>query len=124
MDNTKSFNRHDNGFSLRFDNGLVLSTVFGTASYTENKDRPSTSRPRESLHSDTVEVAVWDDSYEGLQSSTDASGRVGFNRYRPWVTDWIGDIFNADVHDDVRGWVTMNEWLKLVEWCRNWKKES
>ena len=122
MDNTKSFNRHDNGFSLRFDNGLVLSTVFGTGSYTENKDRPSTSQPRESLHSDTAEVAVWDDSHGGLQSSTAAPD--GVHRHRPWVTDWIGDVFNDDVHDDVRGMVTMNEWLKLVEWCRNWKKES
>ena len=34
---TKTFGRYDNGFTLKFDNGLVLSTRFGGMNYCENK---------------------------------------------------------------------------------------
>ena len=118
----KAFGRFDNGFTLTFENGLVLSTRFGPGNYCDNHDAMNissqmASESMENLFSNTVEVGVWD------SDSRDP---------RNWVNGWQEAVFDdvrevvfdvVDPYDDVRGYVTMPEWLKIVEWCRAWKPE-
>ena len=115
MRNHKAFGRYDNGFTITFENGLVLSTRFGAMNYCENKkslgDFPN-ERDGSPLLSDDVEIGVW---YENDERN---------NTMPDWVTDWQQDIFNDDSGtDDVRGWVTHSEWLRVVNWCRVWRPE-
>jgi hypothetical protein len=112
----RAFARYDNGFTLNFENGLVLSTRFGVMNYCENK---STNVPDDlnkednelPLVSANAEVAVWLNNSESKTSYD-------------WVNGWQEDVFDdAEPADDVRGWVTMSEWLQIVDWCRDWKPE-
>ena len=123
----KAFGSFDNGFTLTFENGLVLSTRFGPGNYCDNHKMNVTSRiamagpaglasgasdSRSNLFSDTVEVGVWDNAKPGS---------------RCWVNGWQEVVFNvadADPYDDIRGYVTMPEWLQIVDWCRAWKPEQ
>ena len=113
-DLAKAFGRFDNGFTLTFENGLVLSTRFGPGNYCDNHDAMNissqmASESMGSLFSDTVEVGVWDNAIPDPRS---------------WVNGWQEVVFDvADPYDDIRGYVTMPEWLKIVEWCRAWKPE-
>jgi len=112
---TKAFGRYDNGFTITFENGLVLSTRFGSMNYCENKSATfhrSAARP-EPLVSDDVEAAVW------LASARDGPGDD-----RQWVTDWQQDIFRSSSEEDVRGWLRIEDWLQLLDWCREWKMEK
>jgi len=71
----KRFGSYDNGFTLKFDNGLVLSTRFGFSNYCENSGVAHAQHlsPRRChgafrhhaegqppLFSEDCEVAVWD----------------------------------------------------------------
>ena len=112
---TKAFGRYDNGFTITFENGLVLSTRFGEMNYCENKsatlediDRSG----REPLVSNDAEVAVWRDLSASTADDT-----------RQWVTEWQRDIFQDSMDSDVRGWVQIKNWLQLLDWCRNWQSE-
>ena len=109
-DLAKAFGSFDNGFTLTFENGLVLSTRFGPGNYCDNArmNRESLGNLF-SLFSDTVEVGVW------VNAKPDP---------RNWVNGWQEVVFDvADLYDDVRGYVTMPEWLQIVDWCRAWKPE-
>jgi hypothetical protein len=126
-DFAKAFGRFDNGFTLTFENGLVLSTRFGPGTYSDNHwsrsyfiDRDTKGRiharhkarePMSSLFSDTVEVGVWDNAKPGPQN---------------WISGWqevIKAQFPYTPYDDVCGYVTMPEWLQIIDWCRAWKPE-
>ena len=112
---TKAFGRYDNGFTITFENGLVLSTRFGEMNYCENKSATLTDidrSGREPLVSNDAEVAVWRD----LSASTADDARQ-------WVTEWQRDIFQDSMNNDVRGWVQIKNWLQLLDWCRNWQSE-
>ena len=112
----KTFARYDNGFTLTFENGLVLSTRFGAMNYCENKSGRGPAdfakeRNGSPLVSDNAEVAVWLNNSESKTSHF-------------WVNGWQEVVFDvADPYDDVRGNVTMPEWLQIVDWCRAWKPE-
>ena len=111
----KTFGRYDNGFTLTFENGLMLSTRFGVMNYCENKSAAlnafNKERDGSPLVSDNAEVAVWLNNSESKTS-------------HDWVNGWQEVVFDdADPADDVRGWVTMAEWLQVVDWCRAWKPE-
>ena len=110
----KTFGRYDNGFTLTFENGLVLSTCFGAMNYCENRGAPTHLRGGildASLFSDNAEVSVWLNNAES-------------NGSYDWVNGWQEVVFgDADPADDVRGWVAMAEWLQIVDWCRTWKPE-
>jgi len=112
---TKAFGRYENGFVITFENGLVLSTRFGSMNYCENKSATFGERPHrpEPLVSDDAEVAVWL-----------ATPRAGHGDDRQWVTEWQQDIFQDSMEDDVRGWVRIEDWLQLLDWCREWKMEK
>ena len=108
----KAFGSFDNGFTLTFENGLVLSTRFGPGNYCDNHEMniSSLSEFMGNLFSDTVEVGVWDNAKPDS---------------RCWVNGWqevVFDVADADPYDDVRGYVTMPEWLQIVDWCRAWKQ--
>jgi hypothetical protein len=129
-DLAKAFGRFDNGFTLTFENGLVLSTRFGPGNYCDNhawltrsadcdnhenwsewtkENSHMASESMDNLFSDTVEVGVWDSDTRDP---------------RNWVSGWQEAVFDdADPYDDVRGYVTMPEWLQIVEWCRAWNPE-
>jgi len=111
----KAFGRYDNGFTLNFENGLVLSTRFGAMNYCENKstdvDAFESERDGSPLTSANAEVAAW------LYNS---ESKTSYD----WVNGWQEVVFgDASSADDVRGWVTMAEWLQIVDWCRDWKPE-
>ena len=112
----KAFGRFDNGFTLTFENGLVLSTRFGAMNYCENRSGVLDALAEVDntpLFSDDAEVAVW---WPRLHAESNGS--------HDWVNGWQEVVFDdADPPDDVRGWVTMAEWLQIVDWCRAWKPE-
>ena len=105
----KRFGSYENGFTLKFDNGLVLSTRFGVGNYCENSGPPLPMPSIEPLFSEDCEVAVWDTSAMTVH--------VEDSKNRDWVTGWQKAVFNQETFDDVRGWVSFPDWLKIVEWC-------
>ncbi len=113
---TKAFGRYENGFTITFENGLVLSTRFGSMNYCENKsatfDAIETSTAPEPLVSDDAKVAVW------LAHTRETADN------RQWVTEWQQDVFHGSTDQDVRGWVRVENWLQLLDWCREWKMEK
>jgi len=109
----KRFGSYKNGFTLTFDNGLVLSTRFGFMNYCENRNN-ETYRDAATLLSEDCEIAVWD--------SSSTSFEVEDSSNRDWVTGWQRDVFNEEPYDDVRGHVSFSDWLKVVEWCEQKEK--
>ena len=115
----KAFGCYDNGFTLKFDNGLVLSTRFGKMNYCENRATvfeysPPAPGGWDSLFSENAEVAVWN---QNAAAVADAG-------CRNWVNEWQRDVFDdKSSTEDVRGWITFSEWLQVVDWCRNWEPE-
>ena len=91
------------GVYLEFDNGYVISAQWGYMNYCENymkseKDligkRPSEIR----LESETCEIAIWDKNGE-------------------WITkDILRELGEEEIYDDVLGYVTMNKFLKIVNY--------
>ena len=121
-DIAKTFGRFDNGFTLTFENGLVLSTRFGPGNYCDNHDAMNissqmASESMGSLFSDTVEVGVWDSAKHDPRNWVNGWQEAVFDDVREVVFDVV------DPYDDVRGYVTMPEWLQILEWCRAWKPE-
>ena len=125
----KRFGSYENGFTLKFDNGLVLSTRFGFSNYCENSGVAHAQHlsPRQCfgaqrhyaegqppLFSEDCEVAVWDSSATTFD--------VEDSENRDWVTGWQKAVFDHPANDDVRGWVSFSDWLKIVEWCEQKEK--
>ena len=110
----KRFGSYENGFTLTFDNGLVLSTRFGFMNYCENKGTDPPPKSVGPLLSEDCEVAVWDSSATSFD--------VEDSPNRDWVTGWRRDVFNEEPYDDVRGHVSFSDWLKVVEWCEQKEK--
>jgi len=117
-DIAKAFGRFDNGFTLTFENGLVLSTRFGAMNYCENRAEGWETLSKKliaevdntRMFSDNAEVAVWLNNSESKTF---------------WVNGWQLAVFDdAGLSDDVRGWVSMAEWLQIVDWCRAWKPKK
>ena len=104
------------GFHIVFPNGICLSTQFGWGNYCGNY--PDVKRVNEmeqlSTESDDVEIAIWDIN-EPRQK----------DKRRDWLTsNMIKDLFPTDPEDDVMGYVTIDMWLKIFDWCRNYKKSK
>ncbi len=76
--------------------------------FAQTADDPTKFAP---LLSDDVEVAVW-----VADDETDMD--------RGWVTEWQTEVFAEDGYvEDVRGYVKIDDWLRLLDWCRNWVSE-
>ena len=110
-ESTKAFGCYNNGFTLTFENGLVLSTRFGKNNYCENQQDTFTdfdnSTDEGTIKSNNVEVAVWRSAEE--ETAED----------RGWETGWQADVFDdVAAGDDVRGWINFTDWLRVVDWCK------
>ena len=110
-ESTKAFGCYNNGFTLTFENGLVLSTRFGKNNYCENQQDASIDfdnfKDEGTITSDNVEVGVW---WSAEEESADDRG---------WETGWQADVFDdVAAGDDVRGWITFTDWLRVVDWCK------
>ena len=108
----KTFGSFYNGFTITFDNGLLLSTRFGPMNYCENfakRDIIAMGKAADDpLFSDDVEVAVW---------KTDGKP----DESHDWGTEWQTEVFAEDGYvQDVRGYGKIDDWLRLLDWCRNW----
>lgn len=91
------------GFQLRFPNGVVMSTQFGAGSYCANRD--SRDWKPDTLQSGNAEVAFFMDGCK-----------------REWRTREIALAAGFKVpEDDVIGWVSFADWLKLLDAAREFK---
>lgn len=114
-ENEKSFKiTRCKGFHITFPNGLTLSTQFGYGNYCENEYNEDYENENmikfviehktlTIVESNTVEIAIWD-----------KNGK--------WKTrEMAKEVFNKDIGDDVMGWVTIDEWIKIFNWCKNYR---
>jgi hypothetical protein len=93
------------GFHITFPNGLTLSTQFGGGNYCDNHDIEIGVK-MQNLESQNVEIAIWDK--EGT-----------------WLTrQAYEEKCNKEIDDDVEGYVEIEEWLEIVDWCREYKQEK
>lgn len=92
------------GFHLKFDNGVILSTQFGPynycGTYPNNIDFHEKMDNKFDYESDDAEIGI-------------------FDKDRNWITkEYKND------GDDVLGFVSFDEWLKIIEWCKNYKAKG
>jgi len=93
------------GFHIVFPNGLTLSTQIGGGNYCNNYYFPIGEEiKKHTMESSDAEIAIWD-----------KNGK--------WITkQMLQDIFPEELKDDVLGYVTIDKWIKIFEWCANQKK--
>lgn len=88
------------GFHLTLPNGVTVSTQFGPGNYCDNYNDDIVGRDRQKpCESYTVECAAWY-SILGYESV------------------WITPDEQGNESGDVRGYLTMQQWLEFVDWCR------
>ncbi len=93
------------GFHITFPNGVTLSTQFGYGNYCDNHDIEIGVRTQK-VESQNAEIAIWDK--EGT-----------------WLTGKAyEEKSNKEIGDDVKGYVEIEEWLEIVDWCREYKHEK
>jgi hypothetical protein len=95
----------NSGFKIKFPNGLVLSTQFGSHNYCDNytlKTEESSKTRDGGYACDNVEIAVFYDD--------------------PAKHDWMTqEVLGENIGDDVKGYVDINEWLEIFEKVKNYK---
>lgn len=97
-----SFNITNNrGFAITF-NTMTVSVQFGSPNYCDNYDNkpwPAYVENFSQLNCENAEVALWDSKGE-------------------WVTRqcWK-EVFNKELNDDVVGYVTANELIRVLAWA-------
>ena len=92
-----------NGFHLTFKNGVTLSTQFGCGAQCSRHDMVICTEPQISnLDSHDAEIAIWSGDGEGLI-------RLAYK-----------EIYGEELGDDGKGYVEIEEWLKILEWCRSY----
>ena len=93
------------GFHLTLPNGVTISTQFGGGNYGDNYDMPiGTEKDVQSLESSRVEIAIWDAG-------------------RDWITGKVCRSVGVDSDDEdggVAGYLTMSDWLKVLNACQSW----
>ena len=102
------FKTNDNkGFHITFPNGITLSTQFGGGNYCQNYNFPiGREREQGNIESEDAEIAIWNE--------------------KKWITDkMIVKLFpEKEYPDSVLGNVKIEEWLKIFDWCRNYREET
>jgi len=95
------------GFHIVFPNGLTLSTQIGGGNHCSNYRFPIGKEKKEqTMESPDAEIAIWD-----------KNGK--------WVTEqMLQDIFPEKLESDILGYVTIDKWIKIFEWCVNQKKKG
>ena len=94
-------------FHLAFANGIVLSVQFGRGNYCKNRNISfEEEKDNDFLSSGDAEIAIW-------------------NKEEKYITrEANSDIYNEDLHDDVKGWISMDDFVKFVNWCESYKEED
>ena len=90
------------GFHLVFKNGITLSTQFGYGNYCDNCNIPNP-KAGKNVECKDCEIAIWTE---------------GGN----WITKKCLDDIGIENNDTVLGRVDMETWLKILDWCRNYKE--
>ena len=98
------------GFQISFPNGLTLSTQFGGGNYCSHyNDSIGLEHLQDYLSSKDVEIAVF----------------TGEERIEHWLTKQAyKGTFNEELNDDVKGYVKLEEWLEILNWCQKYKPED
>jgi hypothetical protein len=92
---------HNRGFHITFENGVTVSIQIGGGNYCDNYNFPIGEEIHKAyLSSGTAEVAVWDADEK-------------------WITE---EFFHED--DSVKGYVTPDEVLKLLNWAATYTVDS
>ena len=95
------------GFHLTFANGIMLLVQFGRGNYCKNRNITWDEEAKnDSLSSENAEIAIWND--EGKYLTNEANK----------------DIYGEELHDDVKGYLSMTDIVKFVNWCENYKEVS
>jgi len=94
------------GFRIRFPNGLTLSTQIGGGNYCDNYDHfDNIMTIPNRIECSNAEIAVW--NKEGI-----------------WVTKKIvKKALNQKLDDNVMGYVSIEDWLKIFMTCKDFKDE-
>lgn len=91
------------GFKMKFENGVTVSVIFGSGSFSENRDMHFWGQQFLSgLFSNNAEVAAW----------TEDNG---------WITHLY---FDPTSYDAVQGRLKADEVLDFMVWCKNFKQET
>ena len=91
------------GFHITFPNGLTLSTQFGGGNYGSNYDFPiGDERNERGMEADSVEIAVFESGKKGAWRTREIAKAAGME----------------DPGDDVIGYVSIDEWLKIFDATR------
>lgn len=108
------FKARANGFWLKFPNGVVLSTQFAWGNYCEGhelyfkkviEDKEDYAKVREEVK--TSEIAI------------------GNNNNSTLLTELMNkEVFGVELGDSVKGYVGIEDWIKIVNWCFNYKQEK
>lgn len=99
------------GFHLTFPNGITLSTQIGAGNYCVNHNQEiseelETKAKNLDVRSCNCEIAIWD-----------KDGK--------WITKEMNtDLFNNEYPDDVMGYVEIEDWLKIFDWCKNYNPQG
>ena len=98
------------GFQITFPNGITLSTQFGGVNYCGNRNHPIVPLGyTDYLGSENTEIAVF----------------AGKDKTENWLTKQAyKETFDEDLDDDVKGYVKLKEWLRILDWCREYKPEK
>lgn len=89
------------GFHITFPNGVTLSTQFGPGNYGDNYDE-SFFTEKKDWESNEAEVAMW----VNLPHINNSA--------------WITEEFE-DHGDQVIGYCDFEKWLRIFNWCLNYK---
>ncbi len=104
-----NFKAHQNGFWIKFPNGIVLSTQFGYGSYCEG-------------HELFFEKCVKDkDGFNKIREDgcPNCELAVGTDREPCCLTAKMNlEVFKKDLGDSVKGYVSFEDWLLVLDWCR------
>ena len=98
------------GFHVEFKD-CVLSTQFSNMSYCERRnidDFDVEIYPKKSIESKSAEIVIW------KRSDPDV-----------WLTEEMNEeVFGESLSDSVKGWVHVDEWVKVVAWCAAYREGS
>ena len=105
------------GFHLTFDNGITLSTQFGPSNYCEHHPDLATNHGTLSLDAPKNEDVNWE--------SKDAEIAI-WDSDRTWITnEMLKDLYPSEASEShetrVKGRVGMEDWLKILDWCRKYE---
>lgn len=99
------------GFQITFANGVTLSTQFGQYNYCENYIL------KKGLGSDLTRAFGKENHCPNCESK-DVEIAIWKGRNDEWLTR---ECPHCEVDDDVMGYVNIDTWFKIVEWCKDYK---